>query len=61
MTVRRDRDGELLLEEEEEWMPPQPHRCTSGWLGFDTEDRPIPCLVCRPHLHPSRLRRVLHW
>ncbi|MFC9432769.1 hypothetical protein [Nocardia sp. NPDC057030] len=26
------------------------HRCHRGWLGFDAEYRPIPCLKCRPHL-----------
>jgi len=25
-------------------------RCRRGWLGEDTEGRPVPCLVCRPWL-----------
>lgn len=25
-------------------------QCRGGWLGEDTEGRPIPCGVCRPHL-----------
>ncbi len=26
------------------------HRCDHGWLGEDDHGRPIPCLICRPHL-----------
>jgi hypothetical protein len=29
-------------------------RCRDGWLGDDDQDRPIPCLVCRPHLTRNR-------
>lgn len=25
-------------------------RCKRGWLGTDTEMRPIPCPACKPHL-----------
>lgn len=25
-------------------------RCRRGWLGHDSEGRPIPCLDCKPHL-----------
>ncbi|WP_228002170.1 hypothetical protein [Nocardia australiensis] len=25
-------------------------RCRRGFLGEDTEGRPIPCLACKPHL-----------
>jgi hypothetical protein len=24
-----------------------------GWLGYDEQDRPIPCLECKPHLRPA--------
>lgn len=24
--------------------------CHGGWLGEDQDGRPIPCLLCRPHL-----------
>lgn len=44
-----DRTGEPLNDDE------HAHRCKNGWLGFDTDERPIPCLVCRPHL-----ARTLH-
>ncbi|MDF3305610.1 hypothetical protein P3H15_11320 [Rhodococcus sp. T2V] len=30
--------------------PPHNPDCRSGWLGADLDDRPIPCLQCRPHL-----------
>ncbi|AHH20773.1 hypothetical protein NONO_c59970 [Nocardia nova SH22a] len=26
-------------------------KCHRGWLGHDTEGRPIPCLTCKPHLN----------
>jgi hypothetical protein len=29
-------------------------RCSGGWLGEDTEGRPIPCLQCRTHLARDR-------
>lgn len=29
---------------------PIEHDCEDGWLGRDSEGRPIPCLTCRPHL-----------
>ena len=25
-------------------------RCRRGWLGDDDDNRPVPCLTCRPHL-----------
>lgn len=25
-------------------------RCRRGWLGEDLDGRPVPCLICRPHL-----------
>lgn len=24
--------------------------CPKGWIGYDDEGRPIPCLACKPHL-----------
>jgi hypothetical protein len=35
-------------------VPPHPKDCT-GWAGTDTDDRPRPCLTCRPWL-TRRLR-----
>lgn len=37
----------------------QPHRCRNpnchrGWCGTDSEDRPVPCLDCKPHLARTR-------
>ena len=29
--------------------PPCPNGCTSGVLGYTADERPIPCLHCRPH------------
>ena len=39
-------------EREAEAESPVPHSvaCRGGWLGEDAEGRPIPCLMCRPHL-----------
>lgn len=28
-------------------------RCRNGWLGYDSERRPIPCFTCRPHLRKT--------
>lgn len=39
-----DRTGEPVEDGE------HARRCRRGWLGFDAEYRPIPCLICRPHL-----------
>lgn len=45
----RDRQGERLDK------PPcrDPrcgNGCPKGWLGYDSEGRPIPCLYCKDHL-----------
>jgi hypothetical protein len=36
--------------------PPEPTcpdpACVGGYLGFDHDERPIPCPACRPHLRP---------
>lgn len=29
------------------------HSCRKGWAGTDDEGRPIPCLVCKPHLRKT--------
>jgi hypothetical protein len=42
-----DRTGEPIDPDSTPWHDP---RCRNGWLGYDLEHRPIPCLVCRPHL-----------
>ncbi|MFI6997173.1 DciA family protein [Nocardia sp. NPDC050175] len=26
------------------------HGCHNGWLGKDDDNKPIPCVICRPHL-----------
>ncbi|MBJ8340004.1 hypothetical protein JGU71_13995 [Antrihabitans sp. YC3-6] len=47
MTTTIDRYGEPINDD-----PPTAHdaeRC-SGWRGEDFDGRPIPCLLCRPHL-----------
>lgn len=33
-----------------EVVPLHSPRGRDGWLGEDSEGRPIPCLQCRPHL-----------
>lgn len=30
--------------------PPPPHHCGNGWIGETPDGRPIPCLICKPHL-----------
>lgn len=32
--------------------------CVAGWLGEDTNGRPKPCLICRPHLIPSNHMKI---
>lgn len=55
--AREFREAELEAEHEPV-MPPRPHeaRCRNGWLGEDSGGRPVPCLVCRPHLVERRQR-----
>jgi len=38
---------------------PVPHECRKGWLSPPDADRPVPCLICRPHLAPDRRVRQL--
>lgn len=45
--TRRDRDGEPL---EPDDPPDTEHYCRAGWTGTDLDGRPIPCLICKPHL-----------
>lgn len=42
--MTHDRTGEQLDDDAHD------PRCKSGWLGDDLDGRPVPCLVCRPHL-----------
>lgn len=37
------------------WLPPEPppHACRNGWLDDDEDGHPVPCLRCKPHLHPE--------
>lgn len=46
--MRRDRDGSELEELDDEQHVE--HTCDGGWLGYDRDGRPFPCLECRPHL-----------
>lgn len=57
--MSHDRTGEEIEPEDESPPAPKPHdpRCKKGWLGHDEEDRPIPCLQCRPKLAPEERRR----
>lgn len=48
MTVPHDRYGEPI-EEDDDAPVVRPHRCRRGWINRDA-DRPVPCLVCKPHL-----------
>lgn len=49
----RDRDGSEV--EPDEATPA--HYCQAGWTGTDPEGRPIPCLLCKPHLAKRRTFR----
>lgn len=59
--MRRDRTGELLLDDDVEPVPvaavQDVHACTDGWAGEDELGRPTPCGRCRPHL-PRRAGRL---
>lgn len=67
--MSHDRTGERIDDDEsaageEPALPlavPLPHdpRCKKGWVGHDKEERPIPCLQCRPKLAPAERRRAL--
>lgn len=43
-----DTAGDLRLEVHHPAL--RDHHCSAGWLGEDDDGRPIPCLICRPHL-----------
>lgn len=47
---------ELEAEREQQQAAERYHdpACRFGWLGEDREGRPIPCGICRPHLHDHR-------
>lgn len=45
-----DRTGEPV---EPTPLPPCGRPGCKGWLGYDDEYRPIPCLVCRPELRKT--------
>lgn len=54
-TLRRDRTGEPVEDEPETGR----HSCRRGWLPpawNDPDERPRPCLVCRPHLRRGTVR-----
>lgn len=51
--TQHDRYGEVVDLDTDAVRPTDPlhdPRCRNGWLGADTDDTPIPCLHCRPHL-----------
>jgi hypothetical protein len=52
-----DRFGEPIEEPAEDGPSEPLHdlRCRNGWIDRDA-DVPVPCLICRPHLAPDRLR-----
>jgi hypothetical protein len=52
--MTHDRFGEQLDNSTE-----QPHdpRCRRGWLGEDIDGRPVPCIICRPHLFRTKVPR----
>lgn len=57
MNAHLDRTGEPIDEPEQE--PLHDPRCDGhGWVDRDAEPA-VPCLDCRPHLAPERLRRAL--
>ncbi|MCZ4077282.1 hypothetical protein O1W68_04945 [Rhodococcus sp. H36-A4] len=47
-----NRFGEEIEEQSRDDRPHDP-RCRKGWLGYDLDGRPIPCLQCRPHLRKT--------
>jgi len=54
MTQRHDRTGELIGDEGPD--PTHDDACHDGWLPDDYAGRPVPCLVCKPHLSDRRQR-----
>jgi len=50
---RHDRTGERVELESE---AAHDDACSGGWLPEDYAGRPVPCLVCRPHLADRRQR-----
>ncbi len=53
--MRHDRTGELIEDDDTEPARPHPRGCT-GWIDRNA-DRPVPCLVCKPHLAPTVKKR----
>lgn len=51
-----DRTGERLDESPAPLNPPHSPDCRSGWLGNDIDGRPVPCLICKPHLRAGTMR-----
>lgn len=45
--MSHDRYGDLIEDDDAE--ANRPHRCHRGWIDRDA-DKPVPCLVCKPHL-----------
>lgn len=54
--MHRDRSGDLVedVAESGSWHDP---RCRDGWLPETVDARPVPCLVCRPHIGQQQDRR----
>ncbi|MGB7239788.1 MAG: hypothetical protein WBD41_27880 [Rhodococcus sp. (in: high G+C Gram-positive bacteria)] len=50
--MNHDRTGDTIEEPSTERHDPN---CRAGWLGADSEGRPIPCRICKPHLFVNRV------
>ncbi|WP_158840947.1 hypothetical protein [Saccharothrix deserti] len=65
--MRRDRYGERVDDHDDQpdtnrpqqAAQPPPHHCDTGWIDRNA-DKPVPCLICRPHLGHDRRRAELH-
>ena len=56
-----DRTGEVINADEQDEPQERPHDpgCNGkGWINHDP-DHPRPCLRCKPHLAPDKLRRAM--
>jgi hypothetical protein len=47
--MHRDRSGEVIEQVPALGSPHDP-RCRDGWLPETADERPVPCLVCRPNI-----------
>lgn len=47
--MKRDRTGELIEDDAAAAVRDRHADQCTGWRGEDSEGRPIPCLICKPH------------